>query len=216
MSTTGHRQNRTPDHVPATAKPPTGQARPADGFCAELVSSTSAASFSTTSRTSGGQLGVLPRVLAVERPLGTDSLMSSTTRAPAMPNDLRVSSCAQTPPYCPSAPPMTASGLPFERAVRRTAATASRSRSSAPPGCCRCIRVSPPARRRPRRPPPAAPRPQPAHVRRRRCPRCRRARRRVPSNSRHARRPRAPTSAASSAIWRFTEAARRLPTSTRP
>ena len=30
---------------------------------------------------------------------GTDSLIASTTRAPAIPNDLRVSSCAQTPPY---------------------------------------------------------------------------------------------------------------------
>ena len=30
-----------------------------------------------------------------------------------MPNDLRVSSCAQTPPYWPNAPPMTASGLPL-------------------------------------------------------------------------------------------------------
>jgi hypothetical protein len=40
-------------------------------------------------------------------------LIASTTRAPAMPNDFRVSSCAHTPPYWPREPPMTASGLPL-------------------------------------------------------------------------------------------------------
>ena len=30
-----------------------------------------------------------------------------------MPNDLRVSSCAHTPPYWPNDPPMTANGLSF-------------------------------------------------------------------------------------------------------
>ena len=44
---------------------------------------------------------------------GTESFRSSITRGPAMPNDLRVSSCAHTPPYWPRAAPTTASGLPF-------------------------------------------------------------------------------------------------------
>jgi len=38
--------------------------------------------------------------------------MSSRTRAPAIPSDFRVSSCAQTPPHCPNALPMTATGFP--------------------------------------------------------------------------------------------------------
>ena len=59
--------------------------------------------------TSAFSLGCLPSNTL----LGTESLRSSTTRGPAMPNDLRVSSCAHTPPYRPSAAPTTASGLPL-------------------------------------------------------------------------------------------------------
>jgi hypothetical protein len=42
---------------------------------------------------------------------GTLIVMSSSTRAPAIPNDFRASSCAQRPPKRPKALPITATGL---------------------------------------------------------------------------------------------------------
>src|SRR6516164_7925786 len=44
--------------------------------------------------------------------MGSDNVSPSTTCALAKPKDLRVSSCAHTPPYRPPAAPITASGLP--------------------------------------------------------------------------------------------------------
>lgn len=59
---------------------------------------TSATSLPTASRTladnSAWSAGAVPSNVAN----GTDSLIDSTTRAPAIPKDLRVSSCAHTPP----------------------------------------------------------------------------------------------------------------------
>jgi len=51
---------------------------------------------------------------------GTERLIDSTTRAPAMPKDLRVSSCAHTPPYWPMARD-NGQRLAFERAVAERA-----------------------------------------------------------------------------------------------
>src|SRR5258705_12860014 len=48
--------------------------------------------------------------------IGSDNAGASTTLAPAMPNDLRASSWAHTPPYWPIEAPTTASGL-ADRAV---------------------------------------------------------------------------------------------------
>lgn len=58
---------------------------------------TSAAKLPTASRT----FAASPASSATDLPRvwnGTDSLIASTTRVPAMLNDLRVSSCAHTPP----------------------------------------------------------------------------------------------------------------------
>ena len=108
-------------------------------------------------------------MLAVERRGGHRQLDDSTTRGPAIPNDLRVSSCAHTPPYWPSAAPMTASGLslsaplpngrdnqsmaffstpgmlPLYSGVTTSAASASAAAAAAPPRRrarrrCRCPR----------------------------------------------------------------------------
>ena len=59
------------------------------------------------------EFGVLGGRLAFQGAKRHRQLIVSITRAPAIPKDLRVSSCAQTPPYWPKDPPITASGLPF-------------------------------------------------------------------------------------------------------
>src|SRR6202044_4221943 len=76
---------------------------------------TSAASLPTASRTLAATSACSRGCWPFSVLNGTDSLIDSTTVGPATPNDLRVSSCAQTPPYWPIEPPITASGLPFRR-----------------------------------------------------------------------------------------------------
>src|SRR6478752_10354951 len=93
------------------ATSPLRSALPVGGTACGVAQPTSAASFFSTSA-SASTTSVLARgSLPSSELIGIDKLIASTTRAPAPPNDLRVSSCAHTPPYRPPEAPITASGL---------------------------------------------------------------------------------------------------------
>ena len=98
--------------IPHAAKLPT---RPEYGSSAAFLHQpgqpTSAASLVNTSLrlaiTSSLSRGGLPPGVSI----GSENAGASTTLAPAIPNDLRASSWAHTPPYWPMEAPTTASGL---------------------------------------------------------------------------------------------------------
>ena len=93
------------------SRTPLGLQRVLVRLLSKLAEPTSAASFFSTSATASTTSVLSRGSLPSSEVIGMDKLIASTTRAPAPPNDLRVSSCAHTPPYRPPEAPITASGL---------------------------------------------------------------------------------------------------------